>query len=185
MYYLNWNNYYIYLINKKNINLIFPLTPNDSYQDNLNKLQNLWYIYFDNFLYKKYKTNINWNKIIVNWIVKLWNKLYFVTLSWKWGYLAIKNNDELLKYINNIKKWSILINNWNWFVSAWASWIKYYYLWTYDLYKNINIKDLWNILNSTFYIIWKNNLDYNVFYMYNLLKFARSFNNKKLSDLYY
>ena len=90
----------------------------------------------------------------------------------------------MLKNINWIKKWSILINNWNNFISAWTNWVKYYYIGTYNLYKNINLQNLWNILYSTFYRIWKYNLPYNVSYMYQLLRFAINFNNKHLTTMY-
>ncbi len=182
LYYLNWNKYTIYLLKKDNIKSLYPFDPTKSWTYNANLLNKAWYIYFSNFLYKK-TTKTNKYNIITAWISKVWNKLYFIVLSWKWSYIPLLWNN-FYQYIWWIKKWSILINNWNNFITAWNNWVKYYYLWTYNLYKNINLKDLWDVLYSTFYRIWKYNLPYNVSYLYNLLKFANNFNNKKLSDAY-
>ncbi len=182
LYYLNWDKYTIYLIKKNTVKSLYPFDPTKSFAYNTNLLNKAWYIYFSNFLYKKIDKT-SWKDIITSWISKIWNKLYFIVLSWKWSYIPLIW-DSLYKNIWWIKKWSILINNWNNFISAWNSWVKYYYLWTYNLYKNINLNNLWDVLYSTFYRIWKYNMQYNVSYMYDLLEFANNFNNKKLSNAY-
>ena len=179
-YIKDWNKYKYYLINKKDITILDPFDPSKSFEYNINQLKNAWYIYIDDFLYKKSDNN----GIVVWWIFNYNNKLYYISLTWTWKYYKIPK-DKILHYIVKIKKWTIITKQENSNNIIWRKqWIKLFYLWKYEIYQNIDLKRLWKMLNFTFYVIWKYNLPYNVKNMYDFINFTKQFEWKYLKDVY-
>ena len=171
--------YKIYLIDKKDINIIDPFDPSQSYEYNITQLQEAWYLYIKKFLYKK----INKDNIVLSWLFKFNNKLYFMVTPWTWQYYKIPNN-KFFTYIKSIEKWSIITKLDNNNLMARKDGIKLFYLWDFQIYKNIDLERFWKIIGFTFYIIWKYNLPYNIQNMYDLINFAKQFEWKTLKDIY-
>ncbi len=172
------NEYKIWLIDKENISVIEPFNPIKWIDYNINKLKETWYIYIEEFFYSK----TDKNNIITSWMFKYGDKLYYMSLTWTWEYYEIPKKD-IIKHIKHIKKWSI-ITNWKDKIIVWKKGIKVFYLWEFNIYKDIDLKKLWKILNFTFYTIWRHNLNYSVQDMYNLLNFTKQFEWNSLKDSY-
>lgn len=170
--------YKLWLINKEHINIIKPFNPKKSIDYNIDKLKEDWHIYIEKFFYSK----TDKNNIVTSWLFKYNDKLYYLSLAWTWRYYKIPKKD-FIKYIKNIKEWTIITNSENALI-AWKDGIKIFYLWDFSIYKDIDLEKLWKILNFTFYTIWKYNLQYSVENMYNLLNFAKQFEWKTLEELY-
>jgi len=175
--------YMVYIANKNYIHILNPFDPTKSEDYNVNQLLKAWYLYIKDFFYKKTNDKkTNDKNIIISWLLKFNNKLYYLSMTWTWQYYEISKKD-LIQNILNIKKWSIIVD-WQDKLIAWKDWIKLFYLWNFDIYKNINLERFWKIINFTFYTIWKNNFSYNVQDMYDFINFAKQFDWKSLKDLY-
>lgn len=172
------NKYKIYLVYKENINIIDPFDPLQTIDYNVNQLQKAWYLYINSFFYK----NTNKKNTVIWWLFKYNDKLYYMIASWDWEYYKIEKKD-IVKNIMSIKNWTIITNQWNNFIVR-KKGIKIFYLWNFDIYKNIDLETFWKIIDFTFYTISKYNLPYNVQNMYNLINFTKQFNGKSLKDTY-
>ena len=181
IFYIKDNDKYkYYLIDTKDISILAPFDPTKPLEYNLNQLTKAWYLYIKDFSYKR----LSRDGIIVWWLFKYNNKLYYMSLIWSWRYYEIPK-DKFLDYIRNIKKWSIIINQPQKNYLIWRKdWIKLFYLWNFETYKDINLENFWKIINFTFYIIWKYNLPYTVENMYKFINFAKQFEWKTLKDVY-
>lgn len=177
-----WNKYELYLIDKNDIIILDPFDPSKSVDYNINQLSKLWHLYIKDLKYKNIKEPDN---IIIAWIFKYQDKLYYIALAWKWQYFYIKKNEFNKWFVpaKRFKKWSIIIDQ-NDKLIIWAKGMKIFYLWKYNMYKNIDLNKLWKILYMTFYIIWKYNFSYNVQDMYDLIKFTKQFDKKTLKQAY-
>lgn len=175
------NNYYLYLIDKKNIHIINTFDPWKSLEYNIGLLNKSWYFYIKDFFYKK----IDKDNMIIWWLSKYNSKLYYISLSWTWEYINISKKEFMknISYIEGIKKWTIITDQWNDLI-IWNKGMKIFYLWKLSMYKDIDLENLWKILYMTFYIIWKYNLDYNVKDMYDFINFTKQFDWKNLKDAY-
>lgn len=179
-YIKNNNKYKVFLAKKENIKKLYFFDPTKSIYYNAQLIRKIWWIFIKKFLYVRLN---NWF-LPYAWIVAINNWLYYIIPSWqKISYIKINTTQELIQSII-YKKFPLIIlyDNKYYSFDKWA--IKFYYLWPYELYKNINIKNMWYILYQTFYRIVTTKYNYNVINMYYLALISLNFNWKKLSDVF-
>jgi len=173
----NWT-YTVYIYDNSNIYNIWDINPSKPLDPNT--LSKMWIYYLDNFIYSK--KSEKWD--FIAWITKLQNNLVYVITARKTNYYLIKNRDDvyaLLATHNDIKYITKDKNGYKLWIKG-SIWI--YDLWNYNMYKNIDIKKMWELLFPSFFRVITNNTNYSTTDMYYIINLAKKFDNKNLENLY-
>ena len=185
-YYKTNNKYKIIIVKKEKIKYVWDYNLN--YKNlssvisyNIAKTRKFGVNIIDDILYS------NGDNIYKSAIFEESNKLYYLINYGEVSYTTIPNNiDEKSQYLMAVyyAQWGkYLYRKWGkFYVLSWD--LKAFPIGYNSYYAKISLERLWSILENSFFWAAKSWYNYRVQDMYDIIKYSKKFNKKKLSQLY-
>ena len=181
----NWK-YKIIIVRKENIKYVWDYNINYNSlpiitKYNKEKTKTYWVNIIGGILYSKGDT------IYKSAIFEEEGKLYYLINHGEVSYTTIPNDiDEKSQYLMAVyhAQWGKYVyRKWGkYYVLSWD--LKVYPIWYKSYYKNIDLWRLEELLENSFFWASKSGYNYKLQDMYDIIKYSKEFNKKKLSQLY-